>query len=84
MLNLEVLNDDGTIRSVTHKRHGYGIKQFEDGSRYTGLWKNNIPNGQGKFDYANGDVFTGNFVSGLMEGKGDMVKATGENYSGQF
>lgn len=84
MINIEVFNDDGTVRSVTQKRHGFGIKQFEDGSRYTGLWKNNIPNGKGRFDYSNGDVFEGNFAEGVMDGFGEMKKDTGEVYKGHF
>ena len=52
-------------------RHGFGFRQFEDGSKYEGYWEDNQPNGQGSFTYNNGDVYKGTFKDGMMEGKGE-------------
>jgi hypothetical protein len=40
-VNVEV---DGKVSKVA-SRHGYGIRQFDDGSQYEGDWTDNIPNG---------------------------------------
>jgi 1-phosphatidylinositol-4-phosphate 5-kinase len=53
-----------------NKEHGYGVKVFADLSRYSGYWKDGLPEGRGEMKYGNGDVYSGDFVNGVREGKG--------------
>ena len=64
MLKPHVLYDDGSIylgefKSLEDKRDGRGILLWEDQSKYQGLWKEDKPNGKGKYTYPNGDYYEG-------------------------
>lgn len=52
---------------------GHGTMDFANGDTYTGQWKNNEPNGQGKMVYAKtGNVYIGGFRKRKRHGKGMM------------
>ena len=61
----------------------------DDGSIYTGEWKDNDYEGFGTYifgkntDWAD-DVYVGDFKGGLFHGKGRYTKLNGENYVGGF
>lgn len=59
---------------------------FPDGTQftYTGEWKDNKPNGQGKGVYAGGDVYEGEYKGGYREGYGKYTWANGEVYEGEW
>ena len=40
-------------------RHGYGVYQWNSGSEYDGLWKNNLMHGQGKMTMPDGEIIHG-------------------------
>lgn len=52
--------------------------------KYTGEWKNDKPNGQGKMTYSNGDVYEGEWKDGNGTGYGVYKWASGAFYEGEW
>ena len=44
---------------MDNKRQGQGIKQWLNGDKYQGLWKNDERDGQGLFTWSNGNTYDG-------------------------
>lgn len=40
-------------------RHGFGVQDWPDGSKYVGNWENDRANGEGKLYHASGDIYEG-------------------------
>ncbi|MCC5944912.1 MAG: hypothetical protein JJT94_08245 [Bernardetiaceae bacterium] len=66
------------------KAHEYGIGVTEGISTYVGSWKNNLPQGKGKYRWDNGHVYQGDFNDGKREGFGVYSFDTGEKYVGEW
>ena len=43
-------------------RHGKGIMNWPDGSKYDGDFRNDLSEGRGIFYHANGDIYLGEYV----------------------
>jgi hypothetical protein len=52
--------------------------------KYTGEWKDNLPNGKGRYHTRFGDVYEGEWIDGKLHGKGKCVRFNGECYDGYF
>ena len=55
---------------------------FDDGSSYSGEWRNGIINGRGVFLWSNGDRFEGEWKDGKQHGQGTFASADGSVYYG--
>jgi len=50
-------------------QNGKGTMKYENGSVYTGQWKDGAKNGQGTYKNINGKTFSGSWVDGELDGK---------------
>ena len=59
---------------------------FPDGEIYIGQWKDDQPNGKGKYKFKDKETkqYEGDVVDGYMEGKGTMMMTNGDQYTGDF
>ena len=74
------LNDlrhgDGALLTTTRTsfrftfNFGKGVHTFVDGSRYEGVWEQDMLHGKGIFYYSDGSVFAGQFDSNKRHGQG--------------
>ncbi len=71
--NLNAQNDciSGNCQS------GYGVKNYPDGSTYSGEWENGSCNGYGKLTKPNGKSWEGNFNDGTLNGFGVYTDSSG-------
>lgn len=66
-------------------RNGLGTYVFADGSRYEGVWSNDLPNGLGIFQQGKtGRIDTGFFKDGYLHGIGRILFPDGNYYFGGF
>ena len=63
---------------------GRGILMFEDGSRYSGEFKNEIRTGYGGLELEDGSTYSGDFVNNLYHGQGTIRLQDGTEYQGVF
>ena len=63
---------------------GKGTKEWSNGDKYTGEWKNGKINGLGTFKWSNGDKYTGEWKNGKTHGKGSMEWSSGDKYVGEW
>lgn len=56
----------------------------DDGSRYTGTFKNGKPDGEGVLTLANSDKYTGQFANGKFNGKGTLIRLDGAQVTGYW
>lgn len=61
---------------------GKGTFTYSDGSKYTGDFKNGLPEGQGFIIYANGDQYRGGWSQHAPHGEGIMTFANGRLFEG--
>jgi hypothetical protein len=65
--------------------NGRGVFVFkEDGSKYTGSFQDNLPNGEGVMEFANGEKYTGQWVDGNFDGKGTLQLMDGTEVAGYW
>lgn len=64
--------------------HGYGVLEFNDGSRYEGEFSRGIMEGRGTFLWPDGRHYEGDFRNGKMEGTGFCRWPNGDEYRGAF
>jgi hypothetical protein len=57
---------------------------YDNGTTYSGGYKNGKFHGIGKVVYSNGTIYDGNFVEGRLEGKGKYTAINGDMYVGAF
>ncbi len=69
----EVLQDCNKI----YCKSGKGTFQYGDGSKWTGEFKDGVPEGQGICIYANGDKYVGRFERHAPQGEGTMYHSNG-------
>ena len=67
-----------------NKENGFGTKVFNDGSIYSGDWKDGLQNGKGELKWANGDVYFGDFQNGFRHGRGTLKYKNGNVYEGEW
>ncbi len=59
-------------------QNGWGTYVYEDGmAKYTGTFRNGLPEGQGVVHYANGERYEGEWVQGGFEGEGTLFLMDG-------
>jgi len=56
----------------------------DDGSKYTGEWKDDIQHGKGEMIRASGKVYNGDFVEGKRHGYGVCKFPDGSKYEGYW
>ena len=70
------------------KYNGFGTyisnNKKDDFLKYSGEWKNNLPNGKGEIVYKNGDKYDGNWEKGLYEGEGKYYYSNGNVFESKF
>ena len=59
--------------------HGFGTMLYNDGSKYSGNWKNNDKNGEGVFWNVIGDKIEGIWRNGKQIKKIEFYKKTGSD-----
>ena len=74
----------GEWHKETRERHGRGIQQWLDGSRYEGYWLNGKTNIKGKLFHSNGDIYDGEWFNDKAHGHGIYKKAKGGQYEGEW
>jgi hypothetical protein len=72
-----------TGQSILGKANGQGSCVFNDGSRYTGEWKNNHMHGIGIINFPSGE-YKGQFESGQYSGEGEYAYHHGQRYRGNY
>ena len=66
-------------------KEGFGIAIDKDGNKYTGNWKDDKFEGNGRLISINGDYYEGNWICGNMEGYGIFQSMKNETkYEGEF
>ncbi len=79
-------------RSVKNKPYVFEISNLKVEATYTGLWKENNPNGYGEMKiiktdtpfFRAGDLLSGVFTEGLLQGEGVLITLNNDTYSGNF
>ena len=57
---------------------------FPDGSKYEEDFRNEQPNGKGKFTSTDGDIYEGDCVNGKCEGDRYFYSSSGGVYNGEW
>lgn len=66
------------------KPHVWGIKVFNDGSKYEGEYEHGRPAGRGKYIKENGNLSSGYYSNGKLNEKGVFVSYYGTIYVGEW
>jgi hypothetical protein len=74
----------GQMDSNSHKPHGNGIMNYEDGRIYNGDWCDGRWHGYGIATFSNGDTYEGNYNYDQRHGIGTYRWSDGRVYSGTF
>ncbi|EDQ88971.1 uncharacterized protein MONBRDRAFT_32553 [Monosiga brevicollis MX1] len=84
----EVKYDDGDkyrgMWNAAGKRHGLGVLDFADGSKYSGEFVEGMNSGYGILTLNDGSKYAGQFSDGKYNGSGVFTKSDGMKYEGQF
>ncbi|OMJ75614.1 hypothetical protein SteCoe_25204 [Stentor coeruleus] len=67
-----------------NQRHGYGMQQWNDGSKYNGMWKYDKASGKGRLIHADGDVYEGDWYDDKAHGFGVYLHTDGARYEGYW
>ncbi len=59
-----------------------GTFRFANSETYSGMFRQNLPNGSGDYYWPSGDYYKGEFVNGKKHGKGTMKLSDGRSYHG--
>lgn len=65
------------------KRHGRGVCDFANGSRYEGEYMDGAMHGQGMFRWSDGKRYVGQYNCGKRHGRGSCDFANGNRYEGE-
>ncbi len=63
---------------------GAGMMLYADGSCYSGMWKNNLPNGNGTYISPEGVKYMVKSINGVPHGKGIIENTDGKRYSARW
>ena len=78
-------NENNITEHVENKTYVYTVRGYECTCKYTGDWKNDKPEGNGKLYDEDGKLrYEGNFVDGNFNGKGIFYYNNGDRYEGNF
>ena len=67
------------------RREGKGVFTWPSGKhKYSGTWRDDVPNGVGTEALDDGSTYTGQYSAGKMHGKGTLRYPDGALYEGQF
>ncbi|KAG7488355.1 hypothetical protein MATL_G00034500 [Megalops atlanticus] len=66
------------------KKHGAGVQEWPDGSRYVGEFVNGLKHGKGVFTWANGEFYDGSFYKDYRHGNGTYTWSGGSRFTGKF
>eukprot|EP00730_Choanoeca_flexa_P007185 TRINITY_DN12293_c1_g2_i4.p1 TRINITY_DN12293_c1_g2~~TRINITY_DN12293_c1_g2_i4.p1 ORF type:complete len:155 (+),score=29.47 TRINITY_DN12293_c1_g2_i4:61-525(+) len=84
----EVKYDEGDkyrgMWNADGKRHGLGVLEFVDGSKYAGEFSAGMNSGYGVLTFLDKSQYSGQFVDGKYQGYGVFKKSDGMTYEGQF
>ena len=64
-------------------RNGFGVQIFKDGSKFKGMFKNNIVNGKGELLYNNGTKVVGKWKDNVLT-SGTIHYESGTSFKGEF
>jgi pimeloyl-ACP methyl ester carboxylesterase len=64
--------------------NGQGIKQYNNGIKYTGSFKSRMRFGYGEASYQNGTKYTGYWVKNIRHGRGTTIYKNGTKYIGSY
>ncbi|CAG9330971.1 unnamed protein product [Blepharisma stoltei] len=67
-----------------NQRYGFGMQIWNDGSKYEGLWKNDMANGKGRLIHADGDVYEGEWKNDKAHGFGLYTHTDLTRYAGKW
>ena len=72
-----------------NKKHGYGIKIYDNKDKYEGYWENDLRNGKGTYWLCIGKnkyrkLYTGDWKNNQKEGHGIYVYKDGSCYDGEW
>lgn len=70
--------------SYRHRPVGRAVINIYDGSRYSGAWSNDLPNGSGVFTTTEGVIFETAWTDGIPHGKGVLQDADGKIYAARW
>ena len=56
-----------------YKHNCHGVWNFDNGDKYVGEFKNNLPHGKGTFTVINEYKYKGEWKNGVMEGRGVLT-----------
>lgn len=71
------------VSPKTVKNMVYTISEGYSGT-YTGEWKNDQPDGEGKIQWDNGNVYEGEWENGMPNGQGTCRYSNGDVYTGEW
>mmetsp|Transcript_36575 Transcript_36575/g.26649 ORF Transcript_36575/g.26649 Transcript_36575/m.26649 type:complete len:114 (-) Transcript_36575:797-1138(-) len=57
---------------------------LSNGDKYSGQFRGNYPDGQGKIITVNADIYDGQFKAGKYHGQGTILFKSGNKYTGQW
>ena len=83
-------NEDGILTKYEgywdkDKKHGdHATAVFQDGSTYTGSFKKDKFEGNGKYEWAQGHKYEGQWKESQMDGNGTFTNANGRVHTGVF
>ncbi len=61
-----------------------GMREFADGQKFSGTFKNNMFNGNGSYKWADGSTYEGEFKMSSINGKGVYKSSSGDEYQGEW
>ena len=85
-INDAVTNTSETLQDCNKNycKSGKGTFLYGDGSKWTGDFKDGVPEGQGTCQYANGDKYIGRFERHAPQGEGTMYHTNGRIVSAMW
>lgn len=54
-------------------RHGFGVQEYPDGSKYSGGWVDDNITGKGKMYRSDGDIYDGEWRNNKAHGMGTYI-----------
>ena len=78
---------DGRYEGIVDRsgrKHGMGVYDWNDGSRYEGNFHEDKRHGRGRFSWKSGDVYEGDYLHGARTGKGTYRWKNGSIYIGEY
>ena len=70
--------------NILGRPHGHGVREWPDGVKYVGEWKNNMKHGYGSFKFSDGETYVGDVRHGFPHGHGTYTYTDGSQYVGEW